>query len=293
MKKLILILLVLPGFARAEGPLFRQKEATTQQEFENVYQDIRSKGLSPNSSGFKCIDSPTFCVDPTNHIIVISSNTNGNPSFTTTLSTMTGIGATSSTSLRFYSGGSSKLGVISTGVEISSGSLTLIGGNIANAAGNTSISVNPSNGSITLPLQPAFLEHLSTARNDVTGDGTVVTVTYNDEVYDKANNFTASTFTAPVAGKYLLSANLTVEGLATTHTSVDFYIVTTGRNYISTSNLPGLAAVTQVAFSQTVIADMSAGDQAYVQVAVNGTGKTADFSGAASFRNYFSGTLVN
>jgi len=43
MKKLIFASLVfVPAFAFSEGPLFRQKEPSIQQEFENVYQDLRS-----------------------------------------------------------------------------------------------------------------------------------------------------------------------------------------------------------------------------------------------------------
>lgn len=42
MKKLIFFTFFISSFAYAEGPLFRHGDTTTQQEFENVYQDLRS-----------------------------------------------------------------------------------------------------------------------------------------------------------------------------------------------------------------------------------------------------------
>lgn len=43
MKKHLFILVFLPVLAHAEGPLFRHKDTVEQQEFENVYQDLRQK----------------------------------------------------------------------------------------------------------------------------------------------------------------------------------------------------------------------------------------------------------
>lgn len=48
----LLPVLLFTSVCLAEGPLFRQKEPSTQQEFENVYQDIRRYSfLTNNTSG--------------------------------------------------------------------------------------------------------------------------------------------------------------------------------------------------------------------------------------------------
>lgn len=43
MKKLLFILFLMPSFSLAEGPLFQHKDTYDQQEFENVYQDLRAR----------------------------------------------------------------------------------------------------------------------------------------------------------------------------------------------------------------------------------------------------------
>ena len=52
MKKLLYLLVLLPSILLAEGPLFRHKEPEKQQEFENVYKDLRwTSFLKSNTSG--------------------------------------------------------------------------------------------------------------------------------------------------------------------------------------------------------------------------------------------------
>ncbi len=45
MKKLLFLLVALSSVVLADGPLFRHKDTFAQQEFDNVYQDIRSRTL--------------------------------------------------------------------------------------------------------------------------------------------------------------------------------------------------------------------------------------------------------
>lgn len=49
MKKFILIIIIFPAIGFCEGPLFLHKDTTDQQEFENVYQDLRK---IPHLPGF-------------------------------------------------------------------------------------------------------------------------------------------------------------------------------------------------------------------------------------------------
>jgi len=56
MKKLLFLLFLIPGLAKANGPLYKQKDVVTQMEFDNVYQDIRAGAradiLTTNTSGY-------------------------------------------------------------------------------------------------------------------------------------------------------------------------------------------------------------------------------------------------
>ncbi len=58
-------LLFLTSLLLAEGPKFSHKDTFTQQEFESVYQDLRSSVLTSSGTS-RCIDMPTFCVDTVN-----------------------------------------------------------------------------------------------------------------------------------------------------------------------------------------------------------------------------------
>lgn len=58
MKKLLLLISIVPSFALAEGPLFRHKDTVTQQEFENNYQDHRNF-LSQSSNGVSILGTNT------------------------------------------------------------------------------------------------------------------------------------------------------------------------------------------------------------------------------------------
>lgn len=77
MKRLLwLIPFVLCGTLWAEGPRFIHKDTFVNQEFENVYQDIRAtKGAFTYDAGETCIDDPTFCVDTVNNYLTQSSTT--------------------------------------------------------------------------------------------------------------------------------------------------------------------------------------------------------------------------
>lgn len=79
MKKLILFLIAFSSsLCFAEGPIFRHKDARTQLEFENAYQDLRKKDLYMSIDGtYVCIDNPTFCVDRNNNEVRIGSTTAG------------------------------------------------------------------------------------------------------------------------------------------------------------------------------------------------------------------------
>ena len=75
------------------------------------------------------------------------------------------------------------------------------GTNHALSNGTTRLQIDGS-GRVTMPNQPSFYAYTST---DYTGDGALTGGGNWAERWDTGNNFSAGTFTAPVAGKYFFS----------------------------------------------------------------------------------------
>lgn len=75
MKKALFFILMVPTLLCAEGPLFQHKDSLVNQEFENLYQDVRSKTISVSSTGVMCIDLPTLCVNSVTNVVTIGTNT--------------------------------------------------------------------------------------------------------------------------------------------------------------------------------------------------------------------------
>ena len=144
---------------------------------------------------------------------------------------------------------------------------------------------------VTAPAQPAFLAYLASDDNNVTGNAANYEVGYNvifTEVFDQNADFSpgvaatsAATFTAPVTGRYLISASVLMGGITAAMTYYVFYLVTSNRYYILTINGANLRTVATAAdlCSQThsTIADMDAADIFKVGIRMDGgAGDTAD-----------------
>lgn len=145
-------------------------------------------------------------------------------------------------------------------------------------------------GSVNRPLQPSFLVVDGTGAADVTGDGTVYTQLWPTEIYDQGGNFASNTFTAPVTGRYLLTASVRLQNLLTTHQSRAINIVTSNRT-VSVINLYTLAE-TYWGHCVSAIVDMDANDTATITVNVTASTKTVDITGSVN-TNFFSGSLIN
>lgn len=157
---------------------------------------------------------------------------------------------------------------------------------------NNAISVNK-NGVINYPLQPAFLA-IATAQSNVTGDGTLYTVTFNTEIFDQGNNFDAvSTFTAPVTGRYLFEVNVTYTGIGAANLNTNQVVLAATSRSIGLN--PGnLTAQKDTAFSVfgvslSSIIDMTAADTAKVMAEASGGTKSV---GIQQTNSTFSGSLV-
>lgn len=165
------------------------------------------------------------------------------------------------------------------------------------ALGTTDRWIMTSTGIRTMPVQPAFQATFNAGGvTNVTGDGTVYTIAWDLETFDDGSNFSTPNFTAPVTGKYRLSTSILLNGIASANFRLDFLqIVTTSATYVGSIYNIGPAAVAQNCSSAyvSVLAPMTAGDTAYVQVKISGATKVADiYATATDTRSLFSGCLV-
>jgi len=144
-------------------------------------------------------------------------------------------------------------------------------------------------GHVTKPLQSSF-NASSGAQSNVTGDETQYQVTFGTENVDRNGDFnTNGTFTAPVTGLYLLSANVSGGGFSS-HTRMLNFIVTSNRTYIATSeNLANTKIGTSFGFNVSCLADMDANDTAFVQIRIDGGSKVIDIDDTCRF----SGCLID
>lgn len=147
--------------------------------------------------------------------------------------------------------------------------------------------------SVRIALQPAFIAIPSGTLTDVTGDNTIYTVVWGTEIKDQGGNFSSTTFTAPVAGTYLLGASVGLTGLTSSHTSLVLTLVTTGRSYRGPGVHPyAVLPVGEEETQQIVrIVDMAANDTATVTLTVTNGTKVVDI--VTSSESYFFGALLN
>lgn len=112
--------------------------------------------------------------------------------------------------------------------------------------------------------QPGFLAYNSV---DDTTISSGTNVDFDTEVYDEGGDFASDTFTAPVAGRYLLSTGVMLSNVSGGALDVGAYIRTsnfTNGYYIGYRE--SVANNDQIQFSGSVIVDMDAADTATVQV---------------------------
>lgn len=128
-------------------------------------------------------------------------------------------------------------------------------------------------------FQPsAFLARLSADINDVTGNGTEYSVIFDTEVYDYLSEFNTANgrFTANRTGKYLLECCMKMNIPAGSTTAV-VRINTSNRTYeIYRGSFANQRDTSNnVTFNGAVLADMDAGDVAFISVLVSGIGADA------------------
>jgi hypothetical protein len=85
-------------------------------------------------------------------------------------------------------------------------------------------------GSVTNPLQPAFLVTKSGAQDNLTA-GSEITITFDSEIFDQNADFSSNTFTAPVTGRYYLQVKLNLGSTDADSTNFQTRIITSNRTH--------------------------------------------------------------
>jgi hypothetical protein len=148
-------------------------------------------------------------------------------------------------------------------------------------------------GQVQAPKQPGFLAHNSA--NDSVGTIGDVTVSFDTESYDDGAVFASNTFTAPIAGRYLLCASVYVtnaEG-ASRNVAVRFAQSGSGHYYFGNGTLAATSGLAQ--FSGAVVLTLAASEQCSVILTPGGAGTPnltiGSTSGGAPL-TWFSGRLL-
>ena len=160
--------------------------------------------------------------------------------------------------------------------------------------GDTNISLRLlSAGTLTLPSQPAFQVYKSSNdQNNIPADNSSPVVTWSTEAFDIGSNFASNTFTAPVTGKYLLTAKLRVSDVDNASQYYILKLVTSNGDCFDLfdSNVYG-SDLDFLTLQVTTVADMDANDTAQVQITQQGGTAQSGILGSRHYSN-FSGYLL-
>jgi len=214
--------------------------------------------------------------------------------------TIDGVLAASKSGFKIYSNAAQTLGDALINIINDNASSTIPTVNIQHDGNGAAIAISGTAGAggwLTNTRQPCFLVHKTGSAQSDIAVGSPVTVTFATEIFDVGSNFATNTFTAPVTGKYQLNATVSLNSIDSAATYYELGIQTSNRIYVTRLDPRQFAAdiAGPYCMSISIIADMDAGDTAYVEVTQStGTQQTdINFSGAdTTMITFFSGALL-
>ena len=143
-------------------------------------------------------------------------------------------------------------------------------------------------GAVTMPLQPAFLVKKNADQNDI-AINTHTTVPFQTEVFDTNADFASNTFTAPVAGKYLLGCSILLSDLAQDADYISIRIKTSNRDYRgSMQDYAGMdTALVYWSVGNSFVCDMDANDTVFVSFYQSGGTAQTNILESADTTNFY------
>ncbi len=161
---------------------------------------------------------------------------------------------------------------------------------------NTSAFKVSSGDVMTNTSQPSFQALNSTSVGNVTGDGTVYTAVFGTTNYDASSSYNNTTgiFTAPVTGTYIFNYQVWLNGILVTHTSGGINISTTTYNAVISEGAFFTLndANGNQSLSGSLLARMTAGNTAKVNIVFSNGTKVVGFLGSGGLISVFSGALL-
>ena len=147
-------------------------------------------------------------------------------------------------------------------------------------------------GNVTQPLQPAFSARAAASQDNIAID-TEVTILLGSEIFDQGSDFASNTFTAPVTGKYLLTAAVTLTGVDYDASWYRFKIKTSNRDYTQLQDIDQLSGDPLFwKFSVACVADMDASDTAVATIYQSGGTQQTDVYAGSPDAVTFTGCLL-
>ena len=154
----------------------------------------------------------------------------------------------------------------------------------SNAAGGTIMEMNA--GQMTLPLQPAFSAGRSSTLHNF-AINSMTTINLNSEIYDQNGDFSDPNFTAPVTGKYQLSAIWYMNALDISAAYYILRIATSNRSYDHVVDSSARDEdETYSSYTLSILADMDAGDTASIGLFQQDGAAQTDITGGTWFSGY-------
>ena len=168
--------------------------------------------------------------------------------------------------------------------------------------GTTALQID-SAGIITKPKQPCFIVK-AVSQTNVTGNGTSYNVAFTSEIKDIGNNFSGTTFTAPVTGSYILTGHVDFQGGNNNITNTFLHFETSNRDFpvytikggagggsgTQAGILYGTGNEQGMGLGGSCIADMDANDTVYLRLTVQGAG--SDQCDITANNTIFTGCLL-
>ena len=141
-------------------------------------------------------------------------------------------------------------------------------------------------GIVTKPNQPSFLVRKSAVQSNISINSWV-TISFDVEHFDQNANFSGNAFTAPVTGRYQLNASVrfNVDDAATYY---HVEINTSNRVHRTTDHTKNFANgdIDYYTQSISILADMDAGDTAFLRIYQNGGAAITDINTDTRFSGF-------